>query len=44
MGIEHKNKLATKGAGITVFLAVILGIALRAYNLTGRSLWFDEAF
>src|SRR3990167_1194317 len=29
---------------IILFLIVLLGVALRAYQVTMRSLWFDEAF
>lgn len=35
----------SKQAALAILLIIVLsGIGLRAYQLTGRSLWFDEAF
>ncbi|MBI3256073.1 MAG: glycosyltransferase family 39 protein [Candidatus Andersenbacteria bacterium] len=31
-------------AMLVLFLTIVLGVGLRSYHLTARSLWFDEAF
>lgn len=44
MVLGYNDKMSRKGTLTLLLLICLVGAGLRAYHLTARSLWFDEAF